>query len=380
MKMKINECIMTNSGVYLYAGRTEKHYGIVVHSTGANNPQVCRLVQPSPDDPRYDEIIKELGWNIFGNDWNHPDCNDGVNAVIGKNAKGEVSIWQCLPWCNIANGVWRGKMFRKGSPCYAEPQRRTIVCYTEEDNMLPYSVYCQMAYYETPVEGEEKPLKGIAKWEYKGRSVWIDTFGLRSYNNDPPYLQFEMCEDNLKNESYFNEVMDAAQELCAYLCKQFDIPLDNVVSHKESFGLGYGSEHGDPDHWLEKFGKDMNWFRKKVENKMGKVTVFKRGDKVKLLSNKAIDGTKIWDVVLDGRPLWVVDSDEISTAVTINEDLSGITARMHTYDVAYYDEQPKPEPEPTPVPNPSFNTERLRTIANLLRNIATEVDNLADGK
>ena len=366
--MKINECIMTNSTCYIDGGRVDKHYGIVVHSTGADNPWVSRYVQPSEDDEHYDEIIKELGKNAYGNDWNHTYMNAGVHAFIGKKADGAVSIWQCLPWCSIAWGVWRGKLYKAGSPCYADKTRRKMVYVTAEDNLLPDSVYNELAN------------TGVAEWTYGGRKVWIDSWGLASFNDDPPYFQFEICEDSLKNEQYFNECMNAAAELCAYLCEKFDLPIDKVVSHKESFDLGYGSAHGDPDHWLTKYGKDMNWFRKKVADKMSGVTVFKYGDKVKLLSNKTINGQTLASFVTDGRPLWVVDSDEERTAVTINEDLTGITAIMHTYDVAYYDEQPKPEPEPTPVPNPSFNTERLRTIANLLRNIATEVDNLADGK
>ena len=39
---------------------------------------------------------------------------------------------------------------------------------------------------------------------------------------------------------------------------------ENIISHKEACGRGYASNHGDPEHWLVKFGKNMDWFRAQV--------------------------------------------------------------------------------------------------------------------
>ena len=86
-----------------------------------------------------------------------------------------------------------------------------------------------------------------------------------SYNAN--YIQFEICEDGLTDQTYFNQVMDAAQWLCRYLMDECNIPLSKVVSHKEAHAEGYASNHGDPDHWLKKFGRDMNWFRKNIPAK-----------------------------------------------------------------------------------------------------------------
>lgn len=101
-----------------------------------------------------------------------------------------------------------------------------------------------------------------------------------SYNYKPAYLQFEILEDNLKSKSYFNKVMKEAQELCAKWCKEFDIPVSKVVSHKEAYKKGYGSNHSDCDHWLSKFGKDMNWFRAEVKKLLN--NTINIGDKVKI--------------------------------------------------------------------------------------------------
>lgn len=87
-----------------------------------------------------------------------------------------------------------------------------------------------------------------------------------SYNYNPTArIQFEICEDNLKNEAYFNEVFTEAIEYCAYLCKEFGLTVDKISSHNESYKAGYGSNHSDCDHWLKKYGKNMDWFRDEVE-------------------------------------------------------------------------------------------------------------------
>ena len=87
-----------------------------------------------------------------------------------------------------------------------------------------------------------------------------------SYNYNPnAHIQFEICEDSLASETYFNRVMKEATEYCAYLCKMFNLNIKTIVSHYECYKLGYGSNHGDIDYWLKKYNKNMNWFRKEVD-------------------------------------------------------------------------------------------------------------------
>lgn len=87
-----------------------------------------------------------------------------------------------------------------------------------------------------------------------------------SYNNS--HIQFEICEDALTDEKYFNEAFEQAASLCAYLCVAYDIPVWEIVSHREANRKGYASNHADCDHWLAKFGKDMEWFRNLVSAKI----------------------------------------------------------------------------------------------------------------
>lgn len=166
--------------------------GIVVHSTGANNPNLKRYV----DAPA------EVGANQYGNHWNNPVSVLGrsvcVHSFIGYAADGKT---------------------------------------VKVANILPYN-YCCWGVGSGP----------------KG-----------SYNYNPAYIQFEMCEDDCKNQTYFEAVYKTAVEYCAYLCKEFNIPVENIVSHKEAHALGYGSNHGDPNNWWDNFGRTMNDFRAAVK-------------------------------------------------------------------------------------------------------------------
>lgn len=165
--------------------------GIVVHSTGANNPNLKRYV----DAPA------EVGVNQYGNHWNNPASVMGravcVHSFIGYALNKEVKV----------------------------------------ANILPYDFCCW---------GVGSGSKG-------------------SYNYNPAYIQFEMCEDDCKNKEYFEAVYNVAVEYSVYLCKMFNIPVDNIVSHKEAHALGYGSNHGDPDNWWGNFGRTMNDFRAAVK-------------------------------------------------------------------------------------------------------------------
>lgn len=189
--MDITQLFLTENPCYK-AGRKIKPSGIVVHSTGANNPNLKRYV--GPDDG-------VLGVNKYGNHWNRElkSGNKCVHAFIGKVADGSVRIYQTLPWDMRCWGVGSGK---KGS------------------------------------------------------------------HNDT-HIQFEICEDGLTDEQYYKEAFTLAKELCAFLCKEFNIDPANVIGHYESAAAGYGSNHGDPRNWQKKFGDSMDEFRNDVRVMLG---------------------------------------------------------------------------------------------------------------
>lgn len=93
-----NECYHRNIKI--------KPCGVMVHSTGANNPFLKRYVQP--DDGR-------LGTNIANNHFNqwHPGGRKVcVHAFIGKLMDGTVATYQTLPW-DIKG--WHSGVGKRGS-------------------------------------------------------------------------------------------------------------------------------------------------------------------------------------------------------------------------------------------------------------------------
>ena len=96
-----------------------------------------------------------------------------------------------------------------------------------------------------------------------------------SYNYDPTgHIQFEMLEDDLVSRDYLDEVLAAAAEYCALLCREYGLTAESIVSHREAHALGYGSNHGDPENWLNRHGLTMEDFRARVREKMkGDVTI-----------------------------------------------------------------------------------------------------------
>lgn len=53
-------------------------------------------------------------------------------------------------------------------------------------------------------------------------------------------------------------------ELYAYLCKEYGLTANDIISHKEGHSQGVASNHGDPDHWWKFVGYTMNDFRADV--------------------------------------------------------------------------------------------------------------------
>ena len=83
------------------ANKPLKPKGIVVHSTGANNPKLSRYV----DAPAL------VGANAYANHWNAPKPGGRevcVHAFIGKDIKNEVKVAQILPYTMQCWGCGNG--------------------------------------------------------------------------------------------------------------------------------------------------------------------------------------------------------------------------------------------------------------------------------
>lgn len=86
--MNLHTLIFTNCDSYK-AAIPIKPIGIMVHSTGANNPNLCRYV--GPDDGL-------LGKNQYNNHYNMPKVGKSVHAFIGKLKDGTIATYQVLPF------------------------------------------------------------------------------------------------------------------------------------------------------------------------------------------------------------------------------------------------------------------------------------------
>lgn len=96
--MRLRKQYLTKNDCYK-AGRTIRPLGIMIHSTGANNPSVARYVPG-------DDVI---GRNQYGNDWDRPGLEKCAHAFVGRFADGSVGTVQTLPWNRRGWHCGRGK-------------------------------------------------------------------------------------------------------------------------------------------------------------------------------------------------------------------------------------------------------------------------------
>lgn len=238
--------------------------GIVVHSTGANNPNLKRYV----------DATEEVGANQYNNHWNTAKPGGRmvcVHAFIGYDKNQEIRVAEILPLNICCWGVGAGS---KGS-----------------------------------------------------------------YNYNPAYIQFEICEDGLTDKKYYKKAFAVAAEYCAELCRAYNIDVENVVGHCEAYKKGYGSNHSDPEHWMRNFGESMYDFRKQVleilknneeksENKektAAKTVLLQKGDLVSIAPDATYyNGKKVPSWVRAQN--WYVTGEPVGERVVINENEKGTNA------------------------------------------------------
>ena len=97
MELNLTQQFLTENDCYR-AGRTITPKGVMVHSTGANNPLVARYVQPVEGQSNEAQLKAEIGGNRNANDWNNPGLDVCTHAFVGKLADGGVGTVQTLPW------------------------------------------------------------------------------------------------------------------------------------------------------------------------------------------------------------------------------------------------------------------------------------------
>ena len=190
------------------AGQTMQPCGVMVHSTAANNTSIARYVQPAADDPNRAALLSKLGGNQHGNHWNQ------------------------------SRAAWKAKFGTNWGSCVHAFVGKLADGSVGSVQTLPWNCF---------------------GWHAGG-------------NANNTHISFEICEDALTDESYFEKVYQEAVELTAMLCKTYNLnPLADgvVICHSEGHQRGIASNHSDVMHWFPKFDKSMDTFRSDVAKALG---------------------------------------------------------------------------------------------------------------
>lgn len=198
------QCFLTNNPCYK-GTKPMTVKGVLWHSTGANNKTVKRYVQPSKDNPKYDELIAYLGKNQYNNSWNNTTRKVGMNAFIGAVASGKVETVQTMPWDWRPWGCGSGP---KGS--------------------------CNNGWIQFEICEDGLQNKAYFEEVYK-EACELTAYMCKMFNLDP--------QGTVKNGS---------------------VTVPVILCHADSNRLGLGSNHGDVLHWFKKYGKTMQDVRDDV--------------------------------------------------------------------------------------------------------------------
>lgn len=304
------ECILTESRCYNKTSKMEVK-GVLWHSTAADNTTIRRYVQPSKNDPKYDELMTLIGKNTYNNDWNDPDLRVCVHAFIGTLKDGTIASVQTLPWDLASYGCGKGS---HGS-CN-DGWIQFEIC---EDNLTSKSYFDEV--YKEACE--------------------LTAYLCKLYDLDP----MAMTTHN-----------------------GYEVPV--VLCHKDANIHKMGSAHADVMHWFKKYNKTMDDVRKDVAKLMGQTSVpvptpstpapspvltpeqkpttskIEEGSLVKIIEGAVYTTGKSippWIRKLE----WIVENVN-GNRVVINKSVDGKYAIMSAVDIKYLSlvgapAQPQPE-------------------------------------
>lgn len=231
--MEVYSQILTENDCFK-KGRVIVPRGVMVHSTGANNPELRRYVQP--DDGR-------LGVNPNGNHWNRPGVSKCVHAFIGRTAEGEVAAYQTLPWTcrgwhcggegndthlsfeicedGLDDGEYFARVYRAAVELTAMLCRKFGLDPLEDGVVLDHR------------EGHRR---GIASG-HGDVGHWFARFG-KTMDDFRADTAAQMEEDDMTQEK-FNEMMDA------YLARLGGMPPSDWSAEERAWAEGEGIIKGD---------------------------------------------------------------------------------------------------------------------------------------
>ena len=253
--MRLRRQFLTQNDCYR-AGRTIRVKGVMVHSTGANNPLVSRYV-PGDD---------ELGRNRGNNHWDRPGLKKCVHAFLGKFADGEVGVVQTLPWDR--------KGWHSGSGSKAVSANSTHIGFEICEDGLDDPVYFGKVYREA-VElvamlcgqfGLDPLADGVVICHAEGhkRGVasnhgdvlhWFPGMG-KSMDDFRADVARELKGDEDMDQEKFNRMFDAAmeryrQELRDNDCGDWSREARQFAVEQKIFSGGGAGPDGQPNYMWE---------------------------------------------------------------------------------------------------------------------------------
>lgn len=181
------------------------------------------------------------------------------------------------------------------SPCYKAGKKITVkglMLHSVGCNQPKASVFLDTwnragvnACVHAFIDGNDGTVYQTLPWNHRG---WHSASGVNGKAHDT-HIGVEMCEpacikytggstftcsDVATAKAVAKRTYEAAVELFAYLCKEYNLdPLEDgvIISHKEGHKRGIASNHGDPEHLWNGLGMGytMNTFRQAVKAAMG---------------------------------------------------------------------------------------------------------------
>jgi hypothetical protein len=289
-------CMQTNSTCYQGTSKMSAIKGVLWHSTGANNPLLKRYVQPSEDDANYDKLMKLLGKNQYGNDWNHIKRQAGLNAWIGKLDDGTIATVQTMPWDYKPWGCGSGQL---GS--------------------------CNTYWIQFEICEDALSDKAYFDAVYK-EACELTAYLCTMYKLDP------------KGTANHNGVT---------------VPV--ILCHADAHTLKLGSNHGDVHHWFKKYGKTMDNVREDVAALMGKENIVVTPAPAPTPSPQMYRVRKSWADAASQKGAYMnLDNakrmcDNCGAGYYVFDANGNVVYPNNKIEV----EAPKPTPTPAPTPKPT---------------------------
>ena len=228
--------------------------GVLWHDTGGGASNLSRYVQPNNQNSNKDDLLDILGKNTSNNDWNRYSTPKGMNAFIGKDAKGNVTSVQTMPWNFIPLGNASGVPF---------------ACNL---GWIQFEI-CDDSWSESKKKYIEADPKYLADCYIE--ACELTAYLCKKFGLDPNGSVEGITNPDLDKNYKGNYV----KEYDTWPTQAFGIKrtLPVITCHKESGSNKAGSNHSDVYEWFEVYDLPQNMNQARLD-----VSALLRGDQISI--------------------------------------------------------------------------------------------------